>query len=94
MRNFLYFNPIVYVDMKSYNNVMHAPNNSTTTDDIITFGNRCIGKCGYALAIRGIGVKVQCECCGSTVHKTGLRRHQQTQNVGIIEIQHLMYQPV
>ena len=42
------------------------PNNSTTTDDIITFGNRCIGKCGYALAIRGIGVKVKCECCGST----------------------------
>ena len=54
-----------------------CPNNSTNTDDIITFGNRCIGKCGYAPAIRGIGVKVKCECCGSPVNKTGLKRHKQ-----------------
>ena len=33
-----------------------CPKNSTNTDDIITFGNRCIGKCGHAPAIRGIGV--------------------------------------
>ena len=56
-----------------------CPNNSTNTDDIITFGKRCIGKCGYVPAIRGIGVKVKCECCGSTVNKSGLKRHQQTQ---------------
>ena len=53
-----------------------CPKNSTNTDDIITFGNHCIGKCGYAPAIRGIGVKVKCERCGSTVNKTGLKRHQ------------------
>ena len=54
-----------------------CPNISTNTDDILTFGNRCIGKCGYAPAIRGIGVKVKCECCGSPVNKTGLKRHKQ-----------------
>ena len=51
-----------------------CPKNSTNTNDIITFGNRCIGKCGYAPAFRGIGFKVKCECCGST----GLKRHQKT----------------
>ena len=55
-----------------------CPNNSTNTDDIVTFGNRCIGKCGYDPAIRGIGVKVKCECCGSTVNQSGLKRHQTT----------------
>ena len=56
-----------------------CPKNSTNIYDIITFGNRCIGKCGYAPAIRGIGVKVKCEYCGSTVNKSGLKRHQKTQ---------------
>ena len=51
-----------------------CPKNSTHTGDIITFGNRCIGQCGYAPAIRGIGVKVKCECCGSTVNRTGLKK--------------------
>ena len=38
-----------------------CPKNSTNTDDIITFGNLCIGKCGCDPAISGISVKVKCE---------------------------------
>ena len=48
-----------------------CPKHSTTTDDIITFGNRCINKWGYAPAIRGNGVKFKCECCGSIANRSG-----------------------
>ena len=58
---------------------MYALNKSTNTDDIRTFGNRCIITWGYAPAIRGNGVRVKCECCGSNVNKPGLKRHQKTQ---------------
>ena len=71
-----------------------CPKNSTNTDDSTTVGNRCIGKLGYVPAIRGIGVSVKCECCGSTVNTTVLKRHNKIQNVGITYIQHLMYQQV
>ena len=46
---------------------------------------------GYAPAIRGIGVKLKCECCVSPVNEAGSKRHQKT-HVEILEIQHLMYQ--
>ena len=41
-------------------------------------GNRCIHKWGYDPANRGKGVKVECNCCGATVNKTGIKRHQET----------------
>ena len=55
-----------------------CPKNSTNTDDLKTFGNRCIIKWGHAPAIRGNGAKVKCGCCGSTVNQSGPKGHQQT----------------
>ena len=46
--------------------------------DVIIVGNRCIQKWGYDRANRGKGEKKKCECCGSTVNKTVIKRHQQT----------------
>ena len=62
-------------------------------------GSQYINKWGHNPAIRGEGVKVKCECCGVTVHKSGVKRHQGTAsnastNVEIEEIQHLMPQQV
>ena len=53
-----------------------CPEGSKTIDDIIIWGNSCIHKWGYDPAIRGKGVKVKCECCGATVNKAGINRHQ------------------
>ena len=55
-----------------------CPEGSTNIDEIIVLGNHCITKWGYEAAIRGTGVKVNCEYCNSTVNKTGLRRHHKT----------------
>ena len=41
-------------------------------------GNQCINKWGYDPAIRGKGVTIKCECCGVTVNKSGIKRHQET----------------
>ena len=54
-----------------------CPEGSKHINDIITVGNKCIHKWGYDPAIRGKGEKVKCECCGATVNKTGIKRHQQ-----------------
>ena len=37
-------------------------------------GNICIHKWGYDPANRGKGVKVNCECCGAAVNKTGIKK--------------------
>ena len=55
-----------------------CPEGSKHIDDILTVGNRCIHKWGYDPANRGKGVKVKCECCGATVNKAGIKRHQET----------------
>ena len=55
-----------------------CPEGSNNIDDILIVGNRCINKWGYDPAIRGKGVKVKCECCGATVNKAGIKRHQET----------------
>ena len=41
-------------------------------------GNRCIHKSGYDPANRGQGAKVKFNCCGATLNKTGIQRHQET----------------
>ena len=41
-------------------------------------GNKCIRKWGYNPAVRGNGTKFTCEFCGSTLNKSGKKRHQQT----------------
>ena len=51
---------------------------SKNIDDILIVGNRCTHKWGYDPAIRGKGVKIKCECCGATVNKAGIKRHQET----------------
>ena len=56
-----------------------CPEGSNSPDDILILGNHCIKKWGYEAAIRGKGVKVKCECCGATVNKSGIKRHQKTQ---------------
>ena len=53
---------------------------SKNIGDIIIVGNQCINKWGYDPAIRGKGVKFKCECCGVTVNKSGIKRHQATLN--------------
>ena len=55
-----------------------CPEGSKNIDDIIIVGNRCIHKCGYDPAVRGKGERIKCECCGATVNKSGIKRHQQT----------------
>ena len=55
-----------------------CPEGSKNIDDIIIVCNKCINKWGYDPAIRGKGVKVKCNCCGVTVNKTGIKRHQET----------------
>ena len=55
-----------------------CPEGSTNFEDIIIVGNQCTTKWGYDPAIRGKGAKVKCECCGVTVTKSGINRHQET----------------
>ena len=55
-----------------------CPEGSKNIDDDITVGNRCIHKWGYDAAIRGKGEKIKCNCCGVTVNKSGIKRHQET----------------
>lgn len=55
-----------------------CPEGSKDINDIITVGNHCIKKWGISPAIKGNGPKVKCEFCGSTVNKSGIKRHQQT----------------
>ena len=55
-----------------------CPEGSKDIDDVVIVGNRCIHKWGYEPAIRGKGEKVKCECCGVTVNKSGIKRHQET----------------
>ena len=57
-----------------------CPEGSKYIDDIIIVGNQCINRWGYDPAIRGKGDKVKCECCGVTVNKSGIKRHQETLN--------------
>ena len=42
----------------------------------ITVGNHCIRKWGIKPTMRGKGLKVECDVCGSMVNKSGLARHQ------------------
>ena len=55
-----------------------CPEGSNNIDDIVIVSNQCINEWGYDPAIRGKGVKVKCECCGATVNKSGIKRHQET----------------
>ena len=55
-----------------------CPEGSKNIDDVIIVGNRCIHKWGYDSANRGKGEQIKCNCCGATVNKTGIKRHQQT----------------
>ena len=55
-----------------------CPEGSKNIDDILIVGNICIHKWGYGPAVRGTGEKVKCNCCGATVNKTVIKRHQQT----------------
>ena len=57
-----------------------CPEGSKNIDDIEIVGNKCINKWGCDPAIRGKGVKVKCNCCGVTVNRTGITRHQETLN--------------
>ena len=42
----------------------------------LVVGNHCIRTWGIKPALRGKGLKVECEVCGSMVNKSGLARHQ------------------
>ena len=55
-----------------------CPEGSKNIDDSLIVGIRCIQNWGYDPAIRGKGVKVNCGCCGATVNKAGIKRHQET----------------
>ena len=55
-----------------------CPEGSKHIDDIIIVGNSCIHQWGYDPAARGNGEKIECEFCGATVNKPGIKRHQQT----------------
>ena len=55
-----------------------CPEGSKNIDDIIIVGNSCIHQWGYEPAVKGKGEKVKCNCCGATVNKSGIKRHQQT----------------
>ena len=55
-----------------------CPEGSKHIEDVIIVGNRCIHKWGYDPAVRGKGAKVKCNCCGATVNKTGINKHQET----------------
>ena len=55
-----------------------CPEGSKTIDDVIIVGNSCINQWGYDPAVIGNGEKVKCKCCGATVNKSGIKRHQQT----------------
>ena len=55
-----------------------CPEGSKNIDDVIIVGNRCITHWGYDAAIRGKGEKLKCNCCGATVNKSGIARHQET----------------
>ena len=55
-----------------------CPEGSKNIDDVIVVGNKCIQKWGYHAAVRGNGTKFTCELCGSTLNKSGKKRHQQT----------------
>ena len=55
-----------------------CPEGSTNIDDIIIVGNQCINRWGYDPAIRGKSDKVKCNCCGVTVNKPRIKRHQET----------------
>jgi hypothetical protein len=55
-----------------------CPEGSKNVDDIIIVGNSCITHWGYARAVRGTGEKIKCNCCGATVNKSGITRHQET----------------
>ncbi len=41
-------------------------------------GNHCIKKWGIKPAMRGKGLKVECNVCGAMVNKSGLARHHKT----------------
>ena len=56
-----------------------CPEGSNSTYDILALGNHCIINWGYEAAIRGNGVKIKCECCGATVNKPGIKRHQNSE---------------
>ena len=43
----------------------------------IVVGNHCIKKWGIRPTMRGKGLKVECDICGSMVNTSGLARHQQ-----------------
>ena len=53
-----------------------CPEGSTNIDGVITVGNKCIRQWGYNPAVRGNGTKFTCEFCGSTLNKSGKKRHQ------------------
>jgi hypothetical protein len=55
-----------------------CPEGSKNVDDIIIVGNKCINKWGYEHAVRGNDEKIKCNCCGATVNKSGIKRHQET----------------
>ena len=55
-----------------------CPEGSKHIDDIIIVGNSCIHQWGYDPAARGNGENIECEFCGATVNKPGIKRHQQT----------------
>ena len=55
-----------------------CPTDNQDLSQALIVGNHCIRTWGIKPALRGKGLKVECDVCGSMVNKSGLARHQKT----------------
>ena len=53
-----------------------CPTDNQDLNQALIVGNHCIKKWGIKPTMRGKGLKVECDVCGSMVNKSGLARHQ------------------
>ena len=53
-----------------------CPIDNQALNPALIVGNHCIKKWGIKPTMRGKGLKVECDVCGSMVNKSGLARHQ------------------
>ena len=55
-----------------------CPLRNQDLNQALNIGNHCIKKWGIKPAMRGKGLKVECDVCGAMLTKSGLARHHKT----------------
>jgi hypothetical protein len=66
-----------------------CPIGNQDLNQALSVGNHCIKKWGIKPAMRGKGLKVECDVCGAMLNKSGLARHHKTRKCqGIASLKH------